>query len=111
MPCDVSLLSNAKRCAADIAAKHPAIDFLLITAGVVAASRAPTAEGLDQTAVLHYYARWAFIHELLPARREQASQGPVRLLCRARLQRAPPGDLQRPDVRGQPSAALALAAR
>ena len=69
MPCDVSLISNVKRSAADIVAKHPKIDFLLITAGVLAAARTLTAEGLDKASAVHYYGRWAFIHELLPALR------------------------------------------
>lgn len=69
MPCDVSLISNVKRSAADIVAKHPKVDFLLITAGVLAAARTLTAEGLDKASAVHYYGRWAFIHELLPALR------------------------------------------
>ncbi|ETW74971.1 hypothetical protein HETIRDRAFT_67962 [Heterobasidion irregulare TC 32-1] len=69
VPCDVSLISNVKRSAADIVAKHPKVDFLLITAGVLAAARTLTAEGLDKASAVHYYGRWAFIHELLPALR------------------------------------------
>ncbi|THH15924.1 hypothetical protein EW146_g4632 [Bondarzewia mesenterica] len=67
VPCDVSLISNVKRSAANIVANHPKINFLVISAGVLGAANTETEEGIDKTAALHYYGRWSFIHELLPA--------------------------------------------
>ncbi|TFY78380.1 hypothetical protein EWM64_g5634 [Hericium alpestre] len=67
--CDVSLISDVKRSAADIFSRHPKINFLVITAGVLGAAQTATAEGLDKETSVHYYGRWSFIHELLPALR------------------------------------------
>ncbi|TFY69666.1 hypothetical protein EVG20_g3054 [Dentipellis fragilis] len=69
VPCDISLISNVKRSAADIVTKHPKVNYLVVTAGVLGASSVQTEEGLDRTAALHYYSRWSFIHELLPSLR------------------------------------------
>ncbi|KAF9002961.1 hypothetical protein BDQ17DRAFT_1242511 [Cyathus striatus] len=67
--CDISLMSNVKKTAAEIVQKYPKINFLLIPAGVMGAAATRTSEGLDKTAAVHYYGRWTFIHGLLPSLR------------------------------------------
>lgn len=67
--CDISLMSNVKRSAATILAKHPKINFLVISAGVLGAASTTTEESLDKGTAVNYYGRWTFIHELLPALR------------------------------------------
>jgi len=69
VPCDISIMSNVKRSAATISAKHSKINFLLLSAGFMATSRTNTEEGIDKKLAVQYYGRWLFIHELLPALR------------------------------------------
>ncbi|KIJ49756.1 hypothetical protein M422DRAFT_246107 [Sphaerobolus stellatus SS14] len=65
--CDLSLLEEVRKISPSIIAKHPKINYLVITAGYILPTTSPTAEGLDKKMVLHYYARWKFAHALTPA--------------------------------------------
>lgn len=69
VPCDISLISNVKTATADIFAKHPKVNFLVLSAGNLSISRPETEEGLDKKLAVQYYSRWSFIHGLLPAMR------------------------------------------
>ncbi|KAF8999435.1 hypothetical protein BDQ17DRAFT_1328318 [Cyathus striatus] len=69
VPCDISLTAEAKRTAAELTNKYPKVNFLVITAGVLGATKSTTTEGLDKQSAVHYYGRWSFIHELLPSLR------------------------------------------
>ena len=68
--CDASLLSAVRATAADVAARVPALDALVLTQGMASMSGfTPTAEGLDTKLSLHYYSRVAFVQALLPSLR------------------------------------------
>ncbi|TDL26766.1 NAD(P)-binding protein [Rickenella mellea] len=67
--CDVSLISNVKRSAAEIFSRHPKINFLVLSSGFMSTTRSETEEGIDRKLAVQYYGRWSFIHELLPALR------------------------------------------
>ena len=67
LACDVSLLSNVRRACAEIAARHPVVDVLVLSPGIATlAGRNETAEGLDTKLAVHYYSRIAFIECLAP---------------------------------------------
>ena len=66
--CDVTLMKNVHSASEQILAKHPKINYLVMSPGFFAASgRDETSEGIDKKLAVHYYARWKFIDELLPA--------------------------------------------
>ncbi|KAJ7114626.1 hypothetical protein C8R43DRAFT_1242470 [Mycena crocata] len=66
--CNLSLIRNVKRATADILARFPRVNMLVITAGEVPRTGSnKTAEGLEHAPALMYYGRWAFIDGLLPA--------------------------------------------
>jgi len=69
VPCDVSIMSNVKSTAATILTKYPKINFLVMSPGFMSITRTETEEGIDKNMAVHYYGRWTFIHELLPALR------------------------------------------
>ncbi|KAJ7864197.1 NAD(P)-binding protein [Mycena leptocephala] len=62
--CDITLMSNVHR----LRARIPKINFLVLTTGVMTMDgRNETAEGIDRKLAVHYYGRWRFIKDLLPA--------------------------------------------
>ncbi|TRM70626.1 hypothetical protein BD626DRAFT_449242 [Schizophyllum amplum] len=68
--CDVSLMRNVHAAARDILAL-PGVDrinYLAITTGFFTLrGRDETEEGVDRKLAAHYYSRWAFVNDLMPA--------------------------------------------
>lgn len=68
IPCDVTLMKNVQTTAQSIISKYPKINYLVLSTGYLAlAGRDETVEGIDKKLAVHYYSRWKFIHELVPA--------------------------------------------
>ncbi|KAJ7148392.1 NAD(P)-binding protein [Mycena crocata] len=74
--CDSKLVKNAQKTAAELVARFPRINFLVVSAGAI--STKPwdeNEEGLDRRFAVLYYSRWKFIHDLLPALRAAKAAG------------------------------------
>ncbi|KAJ6583487.1 NAD(P)-binding protein [Mycena vulgaris] len=66
--CDITLMKNVGRVAGELRARIPTINFLVLTPGVMTMNaRNETEEGIDRKLAVHYYGRWRFIKDLLPA--------------------------------------------
>ena len=66
--CDATLMSNVHTASQEILKRYKKINYLVITAGIVSLKvRDETSEGIDKKMALHYYARWRFIHDLVPS--------------------------------------------
>lgn len=79
---DALSLADVDQVAKDIVKKHPAIDVLVMTQGMVSTSQRLTKDGQDEKLTLHYFSRVALAHGLLPALRKSAEmkrieKGPV----------------------------------
>lgn len=78
VPCDASILANAKSFAAQFNASHPGLDVLVLTQGIASMDgRHETSEGIDRKLALHYYSRVAFAVNLMPLLRQSARGGAV----------------------------------
>ncbi|KJA16022.1 hypothetical protein HYPSUDRAFT_58495 [Hypholoma sublateritium FD-334 SS-4] len=65
--CDVTLMKNVATAAQEILSRHPKINYLVMSPGVMTlAGRDETTEGIDKKLAVHYYARWKFLNDLLP---------------------------------------------
>ncbi|KAJ6533419.1 NAD(P)-binding protein [Mycena vulgaris] len=66
--CDITLMKNVGRVAGELRSRIPTINFLVLTPGVMTMNgRNETEEGIDRKLAVHYYGRWRFIQDLLPA--------------------------------------------
>jgi NAD(P)-dependent dehydrogenase (short-subunit alcohol dehydrogenase family) len=66
--CDITLMKNVHRVAGELRARIPKVNFLVLTPGVMTMNgRNETEEGIDRKLAVHYYGRWRFIRDLLPA--------------------------------------------
>ncbi|KAJ7615421.1 NAD(P)-binding protein [Roridomyces roridus] len=66
--CDVSLMKNVRLTASELLTRFPKINFLALSAGVLTLNgRNETEEGIDRKLAVHYYGRWRFIRDLMPA--------------------------------------------
>ena len=66
--CDASLISNVHIASREILSRYNKINYLILSPGVLSfKGRDETSEGIDKKLALHYYARWRFIHDLLPS--------------------------------------------
>jgi NAD(P)-dependent dehydrogenase (short-subunit alcohol dehydrogenase family) len=73
--CDVTLMKNIQEATRSILTKYPKINYLVMSPGIMTlAGRDETEEGIDKLAV-HYYARWKFLHDLLPALKKANEAG------------------------------------
>ena len=71
IPCDAFSLKAVKRCAAEISAKHPKLDALVLSQGMATLQGfTPTPDGNDEKLSLHYWSRMGFTGLLLPALRD-----------------------------------------
>ncbi|KAF7303344.1 hypothetical protein MIND_00562100 [Mycena indigotica] len=81
LPCDVSLMGNVRYvCSTLLARQHtdlPRLNFLVLSPGffTVFSNCDPTDEGIDKKLAVLYYARWLFIHSLLPLLQNAAAAG------------------------------------
>lgn len=65
--CDVALMRNVRRTAAELAQRLPKLNFLVLSPGILTMQgRTETEEGIDRKLALHYYARWRFTYEYVP---------------------------------------------
>lgn len=68
LPCDVTLMKNVQQTTQELLSRVPKINFLVMSPGILTLSgRDETEEGIDRKLAVHYYARWKFIHGLMPA--------------------------------------------
>ncbi|KAJ4466128.1 hypothetical protein C8J55DRAFT_538450 [Lentinula edodes] len=66
--CDVSLMKNVQQTTHELLSRVTKINFLVLSPGLLSLNgRDETEEGIDRKMALHYYARWKFIHGLIPA--------------------------------------------
>jgi len=74
--CDATLMKNVHSASEQILAKHSKINYLVMSPGFFSSSgRDETSEGIDKKLAVHYYARWKFIDELLPALKKAKDDG------------------------------------
>lgn len=74
--CDVTLMRNVAAASKEILAKHPRINYLVLTPGFISMKGFdPSEEGIDRKLACHYYGRWKFINDLLPALRSAEAEG------------------------------------
>lgn len=74
--CDCSLLTEVEAVTRTLVAELPKLNYVIISSGVLPLhARENTVEGLDPVLVLAYYARWKFIHDLLPAIKKATEKG------------------------------------
>ena len=74
--CDVAIMKNVQSATQEILARYPKINFLILSPGTVTLSgRDATSEGIDRKLALHYYARWKFTQDLLPALKTAVEKG------------------------------------
>ncbi|KAJ7505940.1 hypothetical protein B0H11DRAFT_1795630 [Mycena galericulata] len=68
LECDATLMKNVGTATASLLARLPKVNFLVLSPGFfsIVSGRDETSEGLDKKLALLYYARWKFIHDLLP---------------------------------------------
>ncbi|KAJ3721204.1 hypothetical protein C8R42DRAFT_721929 [Lentinula raphanica] len=65
--CDVSLMKNIQQASLELLSRTLKINFLVLSPGMLSLNgRDETEEGIDKKMALHYYARWKFIHGLIP---------------------------------------------
>ena len=61
-------MSNVHTASQEILSRYHKINYLILSPGVLTLKgRDETSEGIDKKLALHYYARWRFIHDLLPS--------------------------------------------
>ncbi|KAJ6541166.1 NAD(P)-binding protein [Mycena vulgaris] len=77
LPCDLSLIANAKRAATALAARFPrGVNFVFLSAGAISLNGLDvTEEGVDRQMAALYYSKWALIDGLLPALRAARAAG------------------------------------
>ncbi|KAJ3527087.1 hypothetical protein NMY22_g9911 [Coprinellus aureogranulatus] len=74
--CDVTLMRNVAAASKEILSKHSRINYLVLTPGFISMKGFdPTDEGIDRKLACHYYGRWKFISELLPALKSAKTEG------------------------------------
>lgn len=74
--CDVSLMKNVHAVTKELLTRVPKVNFLVMTPGYVTTKGwEETEDGVDKKLALHYYARWKFISDLLPALKRAKEAG------------------------------------
>ncbi|KAH8823850.1 NAD(P)-binding protein [Flagelloscypha sp. PMI_526] len=73
---DVSLMTNIHTTTSALLSRLPKINFLVMTPGIMTMNgRNETSEGIDKKLAVHYYARFAFAHDLLPLVKKAEEKG------------------------------------
>ncbi|KAK1234734.1 hypothetical protein PQX77_002058 [Marasmius sp. AFHP31] len=74
--CDVTLMKNVQKTTTELLSRIPRINYLAMSPGFTTMKeRDETPEGIDRKMAVHYYARWKFINDLLPALKKAQSEG------------------------------------
>lgn len=86
--CDVTKMRNVQAATRELLTRVPKINFLVMTPGIATLKgRDETDEGIDTKLAVHYYARWKFTSELMPAllkAKEDGEDAKVMLVMAAR---------------------------
>ncbi|KDQ54274.1 hypothetical protein JAAARDRAFT_38431 [Jaapia argillacea MUCL 33604] len=65
--CDATLMENVHKTTKELLGKLTRLNYLVLSPGFLTIKgRNETSEGIDKKLALNYYARWTFIHDLLP---------------------------------------------
>jgi NAD(P)-dependent dehydrogenase (short-subunit alcohol dehydrogenase family) len=74
--CDATRMKNVQVAAEEILSRYQKINFLIVSTGILTMKgRDETEEGLDTKLAVHYYARWKFTKELIPALNNASKAG------------------------------------
>ncbi|KAJ3575029.1 hypothetical protein NP233_g1377 [Leucocoprinus birnbaumii] len=74
--CDVTRMKNVRSVTQELLSRHPKINYLVMTPGFTSLNgRNETEEGLDTKLAVHYYSRWKFTNDLLPALNQAKREG------------------------------------
>ncbi|KZT24771.1 NAD(P)-binding protein [Neolentinus lepideus HHB14362 ss-1] len=74
--CDVTLMKNVRKTTNELLSRLKKLNFLSVSPSIVTFNgRTETEEGIDWKMALHYYARWMFIHDLMPLLRKAKDAG------------------------------------
>ncbi|KAF8063237.1 hypothetical protein FPV67DRAFT_1672267 [Lyophyllum atratum] len=74
--CDATLMKNVESVTRELLTRIPKINFLVMSPGIMSTKgRDETEEGIDMKLAVHYYARWKFINNLLPALQKAKEAG------------------------------------
>jgi hypothetical protein len=66
--CDARYMRNVRSAAKGILSRVSKINFLVMSQGYMTSrGRDETDEGIDKKLAVHYYSRWTFLDELIPA--------------------------------------------
>ncbi|KDQ54284.1 hypothetical protein JAAARDRAFT_38443, partial [Jaapia argillacea MUCL 33604] len=65
--CDATLMENVHKTTKELLGRLKKLNYLVLSPGFLTIKgRHETTEGIDKKLALNYYARWTFIHDLLP---------------------------------------------
>ncbi|RDB28120.1 Oxidoreductase andH [Hypsizygus marmoreus] len=74
--CDVSRMKNVHATTARLVPRLSTLNYLVLSPGMIRfTGRRETEEGIDEKLALIYYARWAFINDLLPLLKKAKDAG------------------------------------
>lgn len=74
--CDVTLMKNVHAVTRELLTRVLKVNFLVMTTGYVTTKGwEETEDGVDKKLAVHYYARWKFISDLLPALKKAKEEG------------------------------------
>ncbi|TFK38848.1 hypothetical protein BDQ12DRAFT_682599 [Crucibulum laeve] len=74
--CDLTLMRNVEKATKDLLARVPKVNYLVMSPGIMTMSgRDETEEGIDKKFAVHYYARWKFTRDLIPALERAKDEG------------------------------------
>ncbi|KAF8885862.1 hypothetical protein CPB84DRAFT_1787989 [Gymnopilus junonius] len=74
--CDATLMKNVHVASQTILSRYPKINYLVMSPGYsTLVGRDETPEGIDRKLAVHYYARWKFLHDLLPGLKDAQEKG------------------------------------
>ncbi|KAG9086149.1 hypothetical protein FRC07_013187 [Ceratobasidium sp. 392] len=69
-------MSNVRQTTASLLERLPKLNYLVLSPGIMSLKgRDETSEGIDKKLALHYYARWRFVHDLVPLLEKAKAQG------------------------------------
>ncbi|KAG9088460.1 hypothetical protein FRC07_012574, partial [Ceratobasidium sp. 392] len=74
--CDATLMSNVRQTTASLLGRLSKLNYLVLSPGFLTfKGRDETSEGIDKKLALNYYARWRFVHDLMPLLEKAKAQG------------------------------------
>jgi len=74
--CDVTLMKNVHAVTKELHTRLPKVNFLVMTPGYITTKGwEETEDGVDKKLAVHYYSRWKFISDLLPALKRAKEAG------------------------------------